>query len=107
MRCFIRWRAGFRPGTPRAAPGRHHHSGRADRYGYLRRAQYAGHPERADRLIEAPRWPLAIERPVLFTGGARNLISTDAKEADYAAEIFASLGIPKTRLIMERLSATL
>ena len=59
----------------------------------------------ADRLIEgaalASRYPNAR---VLFTGGSANLISTDAKEADYAAEIFASLGIPKTRLIMERLS---
>jgi uncharacterized SAM-binding protein YcdF (DUF218 family) len=59
----------------------------------------------ADRLIAgaalASRYPNAR---VLFTGGSANLISNDAKEADYAAEIFASLGIPKTRLITERLS---
>jgi uncharacterized SAM-binding protein YcdF (DUF218 family) len=58
-----------------------------------------------DRLIAgaalASRYPNAR---FVFTGGSANLISTDAKEADYAAEIFASLGIPQTRLIMERLS---
>ena len=41
---------------------------------------------------------------IVFTGGSANLISNDAKEADYAAEIFESLGIPKSRLIMERAS---
>lgn len=59
----------------------------------------------ADRLIAgaalASRYPNAR---VLFSGGSANLISNDAKEADYAAEIFASLGVPKTRLTMERLS---
>jgi uncharacterized SAM-binding protein YcdF (DUF218 family) len=58
-----------------------------------------------DRIIAgaalAYRYPNAR---LLFTGGSANLISNDAKEADYAAEIFASLGIPKTRLTMERLS---
>ncbi len=59
----------------------------------------------ADRLIAgaalAARYPNAR---FVFTGGSANLISSDAKEADYAAAIFESLGIPKTRLIMERLS---
>jgi uncharacterized SAM-binding protein YcdF (DUF218 family) len=59
----------------------------------------------ADRLILgaalASRYPNAR---FVFTGGSANLILSDAKEADYAAEIFESLGIPKSRLIMERLS---
>jgi uncharacterized SAM-binding protein YcdF (DUF218 family) len=58
-----------------------------------------------DRLIAgaalAYRYPNAR---VVFTGGSANLISNDAKEADYAVEIFESLGIPKSRLIMERRS---
>jgi uncharacterized SAM-binding protein YcdF (DUF218 family) len=58
-----------------------------------------------DRLIAtaalAHRYPNAR---ILFTGGTANLISTDAKEADYAGAIFESLGIPKQRLTMERLS---
>ncbi len=59
----------------------------------------------ADRLIAgaalAHRYPNAR---IVFTGGSANLISNDAREADYAAEIFASLGLPKTRVIMERRS---
>ena len=58
-----------------------------------------------DRLIAgaalAYRYPNAR---IVFTGGSANLISNDAKEADYAVEIFESLGIPKSRLIMERRS---
>ncbi len=41
---------------------------------------------------------------IIFTGGSANLISTDAKEGDYAGAIFESLGISKQRLTMERLS---
>jgi len=59
----------------------------------------------ADRLIQAAalarRYPNAR---ILFTGGSANLLSNDAKEADYAADIFTSLGIAKDRLILERLS---
>jgi uncharacterized SAM-binding protein YcdF (DUF218 family) len=58
-----------------------------------------------DRLIAgaalAARYP---NTKIVFTGGSANLMSNDAKEADYAAEILTSLGIPKSRLIMERLS---
>lgn len=57
----------------------------------------------ADRLIQAAalarRYPNAR---VLFTGGSANLISTGAKEADQAAEVLTSLGVPKERLILER-----
>ncbi len=57
----------------------------------------------ADRLIQAAalarRYPNAR---VLFTGGSANLISTGAKEADQAAEVLTSLGIPRERLILER-----
>jgi uncharacterized SAM-binding protein YcdF (DUF218 family) len=59
----------------------------------------------ADRIIAAAalaqRFPNAR---LVYTGGSANLISNDAKEADYAAEIFESLGIPQSRLIIERLS---
>src|SRR5260370_14832880 len=59
----------------------------------------------ADSIIAtaalAHRYPKAR---IIFTGGSANLISTDAKEADYAAAIFESLGISKQRLTMERLS---
>ena len=55
----------------------------------------------ADRLIQAAalarRYPNAR---ILFTGGSANLISTGAKEADQAAELLLSLGVPKERLIL-------
>jgi uncharacterized SAM-binding protein YcdF (DUF218 family) len=41
---------------------------------------------------------------VVFSGGSANLISNDAREADYAGTIFESLGISKSRLTMERRS---
>ena len=56
-----------------------------------------------DRLIAAAaralRYPNAR---ILFTGGSAKLISNDAREADFAGGIFGSLGIDKSRLIMER-----
>jgi len=56
-----------------------------------------------DRLIAAAslarRYPNAR---LIFTGGSANLISNDAKEADYAAEVFESLGVAKGRLEIER-----
>lgn len=58
-----------------------------------------------DRVIAAAA--LAHQYPnarIVFSGGSGNLISNDAKEADYAAAIFESLGISKDRLIMERRS---
>lgn len=58
-----------------------------------------------DRIIAAAalahRYPNAR---VLYSGGSANLLSNDAKEADYAAELFESLGVSKTRLLMERRS---
>ncbi len=58
-----------------------------------------------DRIIAAAalarRYPNAR---VVFSGGSANLISNDAREADYAGAIFESLGIAKSRLIMERQS---
>src|SRR6202048_3688083 len=57
----------------------------------------------ADRVIAAAalarRYPNAR---IIFTGGSANLMSDDAREADYATEIFESLGISKERLTMER-----
>jgi uncharacterized SAM-binding protein YcdF (DUF218 family) len=57
----------------------------------------------ADRVIAAAalarRYPNAR---ILYTGGSANLISNDAKEADYASSLFESLGISKERLVIER-----
>ena len=59
----------------------------------------------AGRLIEAAalahRYPNAR---VIFSGGSGNLISADAREADYAAAIFESLDVSRERLTMERRS---
>ena len=41
---------------------------------------------------------------IVFTGGSANLISNDAKEGDFAGEMLESLGIPKSRLTIERQS---
>jgi uncharacterized SAM-binding protein YcdF (DUF218 family) len=58
-----------------------------------------------DRVIAAAalahRYPNAR---IVFSGGSANLISNDAREADFAGAIFESLGIDKSRLIMERRS---
>jgi uncharacterized SAM-binding protein YcdF (DUF218 family) len=59
----------------------------------------------ADRIIAAAA--LAHQYPnasVVFSGGSANLLSNDAREADYAGAILESLGIAKSRLIMERRS---
>lgn len=59
----------------------------------------------ADRLLAvaalARRYPNAR---IIFSGGSANLVSDDAREADYASAIFDGLGISKTRLTMERRS---
>jgi uncharacterized SAM-binding protein YcdF (DUF218 family) len=59
----------------------------------------------ADRMFAAAvlarRYPNAR---IVYTGGSANLISTDVKEADYAARLLEDLGIPKSRLTMERQS---
>jgi len=58
-----------------------------------------------DRLIAAAalahRYPNAR---IVFSGGSAKLIANDAREADFAGAIFESLGIDKSRLIMERRS---
>jgi uncharacterized SAM-binding protein YcdF (DUF218 family) len=59
----------------------------------------------ADRIIAGAA--LARQYPnarFIFSGGSANLISNDAREADYAGTVFESLGIAKSRLIMERRS---
>jgi uncharacterized SAM-binding protein YcdF (DUF218 family) len=59
----------------------------------------------ADRVIAAAS--LARRYPklrIIFTGGSANLLSNDAREADYAAEVFEGLGIPRDRLEIERLA---
>src|ERR1700722_5130833 len=59
----------------------------------------------ADRIVAAAalarRYPNAR---IIFSGGSADLIANDAREADYAGQIFESLGIGKDRLIMERRS---
>jgi uncharacterized SAM-binding protein YcdF (DUF218 family) len=59
----------------------------------------------ADRVITAAalahRYPNAR---IIYSGGSANLISDDAKEADYALAVFESLGVSKERLTMERRS---
>jgi uncharacterized SAM-binding protein YcdF (DUF218 family) len=58
-----------------------------------------------DRIIVAAalahRYPNAR---LVFSGGSANLVSNEAREADFAGEIFESLGIAKSRLAMERRS---
>ena len=59
----------------------------------------------ADRIIGAAtlahRFPNAR---LVYTGGSPNLLHNDAKEADYATALLQGLGIPKSRLTMERQS---
>lgn len=58
-----------------------------------------------DRIVAAVE--LARQYPnarIIFTGGSPNLLSNDAREADYAAAVFEGLGIAKSRLVMERRS---
>ena len=58
-----------------------------------------------DRIIRAAMLAYAYPNArVVFSGGSANLISNDAREADFAASIFEGLGIAKSRLIMERRS---
>jgi uncharacterized SAM-binding protein YcdF (DUF218 family) len=49
----------------------------------------------------ARRYPNAR---IVFTGGSADLLSSDAREADYAIEVFEGLGIPRERLTIERRS---
>jgi uncharacterized SAM-binding protein YcdF (DUF218 family) len=58
-----------------------------------------------DRIIAAAmlahRYPNAR---IIFSGGSANLISNDAREADYASAVFEGLGIARARITMERRS---
>jgi uncharacterized SAM-binding protein YcdF (DUF218 family) len=57
----------------------------------------------ADRITEAAA--LARQYPnarILFSGGSGNLISNEAREADYAGALLDKLGVPKSRLTVER-----
>lgn len=65
-----------------------------------------GHPavrNASDRIFSvvelARRYPNAR---IVFTGGSANLVSGDAREADYAATLLEQLGLAKERLILER-----
>jgi uncharacterized SAM-binding protein YcdF (DUF218 family) len=58
-----------------------------------------------DRLMAAVA--LAHQYPkarIVFSGGNSNLVSDQAREADFAVPVFENFGIPKDRLIMERRS---
>ena len=114
MRVFATWKSGAlssgnrdsRRGTPRRA-----HltalSSSADRSTRIFPLRMIRLPftSAAGRLIEAAvlahRYPNAR---IIFSGGSANLISADAREADYAAAMFESLGVSRERLTMERRS---
>jgi uncharacterized SAM-binding protein YcdF (DUF218 family) len=56
-----------------------------------------------DRIIAAAA--LARKFPnarIIYSGGSPNLIANDAREADYAALVLESLGVERSRLIMDR-----
>ncbi|MBV8925287.1 MAG: YdcF family protein [Bradyrhizobium sp.] len=58
-----------------------------------------------DRIVAGAA--LALKYPdarLVFTGGSPNLIANDVREADYAAAVFESLGIARSRLMVERRS---
>jgi len=58
-----------------------------------------------DRMIAAAA--LARRYPkvrIVFSGGSANLIANDAREADFATDIFEGLGVNKSRLTLERRS---
>jgi uncharacterized SAM-binding protein YcdF (DUF218 family) len=58
-----------------------------------------------DRIVAAAA--LARKYPnakIVFSGGSSSLISNEAREADYAAAVFESLGVDRARLIMDRAS---
>jgi uncharacterized SAM-binding protein YcdF (DUF218 family) len=58
-----------------------------------------------DRIVAAAA--LARKYPntrIVFSGGNANLFDNDAREADYAALLFESLGVDKTRVLMDRRS---
>jgi uncharacterized SAM-binding protein YcdF (DUF218 family) len=58
-----------------------------------------------DRIVATAE--LARQYPnarIVFSGGSANLISNEAKEADFAIEIFEALGIDKSRMLVERRS---
>ena len=58
-----------------------------------------------DRMIVAAA--LARQYPkvrIVFSGGSANLIANDAREADFATDIFEGLGVNKSRLTLERRS---
>jgi uncharacterized SAM-binding protein YcdF (DUF218 family) len=58
-----------------------------------------------DRIVVAAE--LARKYPdarIVFSGGSADLMSRDAREGDFAIEIFEALGIDRERLIVERRS---
>ncbi len=58
-----------------------------------------------DRIVAAAA--LARKYPnarMVFSGGSSSLVSNGPREADYAVAVFESLGIDKSRLIMDRAS---
>jgi uncharacterized SAM-binding protein YcdF (DUF218 family) len=58
-----------------------------------------------DRMIvTAELARLYPDARIVYSGGTANLVFDGPREADYADKMFESLGIPKTRLLMERSS---
>ena len=102
--CSIPWSRASRHGTPRAVRlTASSCSGRRSKPISPLRMDTPVVRGAPDRIIAAAalarRYPNAR---VVFSGGSANLVSNDAREADFAGAIFESLGVDKSRLIMER-----
>ena len=78
--------------------GRHHRARRLDRRRSFGRAWHAGGPRRAGpRSSRRRRWRSRYPNArIVFSGGSANLISNDAREADYAG---AHLRKPRHRQV--------
>ncbi|MGX4803525.1 YdcF family protein [Bradyrhizobium guangdongense] len=60
-------------------------------------------PVEADRLIEAAKLARKYPRArIIYTGGTSKLLGSDVREADYATQILETLGIPGSRIEIER-----
>jgi uncharacterized SAM-binding protein YcdF (DUF218 family) len=60
-------------------------------------------PYAADRLVAAAELARRFPNiPIIFTGGSATLAVGDGREADFAADIFERLGLPRDRVILER-----
>jgi hypothetical protein len=103
--CSIRWKQRFAIGMRGVARPRHHRARRVDRCGCFGGARHAGGSGRAgpDHCGRGAGEAIPNAR-VVFSGGSPNLVSNDAREADFATALFESFAVSKERLTMERRS---